>query len=119
MTDDTFAEMLCVSRSTVSREMKVLESKGFITRETKNAKGGKVRHITINLNNIENYLSSVNLSVDGGIQDSICLLSNVNLPIVNKQNESIKDNIKDKTKDKITTINEVIQSSSSDGKFKM
>ena len=120
MTDDTFAEMLCVSRSTISREMKVLESKGFIIRETKNVKGGKERHITINLNNIENYLSNVNLSVDGGIQDSICLLSNVNLPIVNKQNDSIKDNInKIKTKDKITTINEMIQSSSSDGKFKM
>lgn len=99
MSDEVFAAQFGVSKSTISREMKILESKGFITRETKNVKGGKERHIHINLNNIESALANVNLTFDGSQQTSNCLLSNVNLPIVNKQNDSIKENIKEKRKD--------------------
>jgi DNA-binding transcriptional regulator GbsR (MarR family) len=106
MSDDAFADAFGVSKSTISREMKVLEDKGFITRETTNIKGGKKRYITINVNKIEEVLTNLKMSVDGGIQTSNCLLSNVNLPIDNKQNESIKDNIKEKRKDN----NEVKQS---------
>lgn len=99
MSDEVFAAQFGVSKSTISREMKILESKGFITRETKNVKGGKERHIYINLKNIESALANVNLTFDGSQQTSNCLLSNVNLPIVNKQNDSIKENIKEKRKD--------------------
>ena len=99
MSDEAFAAQFGVSKSTISREMKVLESKGFITRETKNVKGGKERHIHINFNNIESALTNINLTLDGSQQTSNCLLSNVKLPIVNKQNDSIKENIKEKRKD--------------------
>lgn len=102
VSDETFAEMFGVSKSTISREMKVLESKGYIIRETKNVKGGKERHIKIN-----KEATRVNLTVDSGekaevvaTQTSNCLLTNVNLPIDNKQNDSIKENIKDKEKEK-------------------
>ena len=99
MSDEVFAAQFGVSKSTISREMKVLESKGFIVRETKNVKGGKERHIHINLNNIKSALTNINLTLDGSQQTSNCLLSNVKLPIVNKQNDSIKENIKEKRKD--------------------
>lgn len=99
MSDEAFAAQFGVSKSTISREMKVLESKGFITRETKNVKGGKERHIHINFNNIESALTNINLTLDGSQQTSNCLLTNVKLPIVNKQNDSIKENIKEKRKD--------------------
>lgn len=98
MSDEAFAAQFGVSKSTISREMKILESKGFITRETKNVKGGKERHIHINFNNIESALANVKMTLDGSQQTSNCLLSNVKLPIVNKQNDSIKENIKEKRK---------------------
>ena len=92
MSDKAFAEAFGVSESTISRELKVLEKKGFITRTTKNIKGGKERHITINAEKIEQELTIVNLTVDEDIQESNCLLSNVNLPVVNRQIDFIKDN---------------------------
>ena len=100
--------MFGISKSTVSREIKALESKGYITKETKNVKGGKERHIKIN-----REATKVNLSVDScekaelvDTQTSNCLLSNVNLPIVNKQNDFIKENIKDKEKENKSVMNQ-------------
>ena len=90
ISDKAMAEMFGVSESTISRAVKALENKGLIRRETKNVKGGKERHM---------YITSVNLKVDGSTQPSNCLLTNVNLPIDNKQNDLIKDNIKEKEKD--------------------
>lgn len=95
VTDKTFAEMFGVSESTISRAIKSLESKGFITRETKNVKGGKERIITVNIQNIENKLTSVKMTVDGDQQASKCGLTNVNLTVDNKQNDLIKDKLKD------------------------
>ena len=74
ISDKTLAEMLNVSVSTISREMKKIEELGFISRSTKNIKGGKERHITINIEAIENALTISKMPID------------------NKQNESIKDN---------------------------
>lgn len=90
ISDDVLAENFGVSKSTISRSMKELENKGFITRDTKNVKGGKERHIAVNIDNIEKTL-----------QQSNCLLTKVNLTIDNRQNDSIKDKIKDNIKDKI------------------
>ena len=98
ISDEALTEIFGISKSTVSREIKVLESKGFITRQTVNVKGGRKRTMTVNYNKIEEALTSVNLTLDGCQQDSNCVLSSVNLTIDNKQNDSIKDNIKDNIK---------------------
>jgi predicted transcriptional regulator len=84
--------MFNVSESTVSRALKALETKGLIKRETKNVKGGKERHL---------HFTNSKMTVDSCEQPSNCLLTNVNLTIDNKQNELIKDNIKDKEKDNL------------------
>lgn len=80
--------MFGVSVSTIKRELDKLEALGYITRETKNVKGGKERHIKVNL-------SRLNLSFeeDNKAQNELCTRLNLNLDKV--QNEPIKDNIKD------------------------
>ena len=105
ISDKQLAEQFGVSESTISRELKKLETMGLIVRETKNVKGGKERHIkladstTVNLTiekkTIENTTS--NLTIDNK-QNDICTIGK--LPIVNRQNDLIKDNIKDKLKEK-------------------
>lgn len=90
--DEAMARDFGVSESTISRGLKSLETKGFITRETKNIKGGRIRYITVDMNKIN---TTVNLQVDDA-QQSKCLLTNVNLPVDNKQNDFIKDNKKEK-----------------------
>lgn len=100
MSDKSLAEAFGVSESTISRAVRALEARGFITRATKNVKGGRERHITINLNIIEDKLNPTSkMTVDGCLQPSNCLLSNVNLTVDNKQNDFIKDKGKDKLKD--------------------
>jgi hypothetical protein len=73
-----------------------LETKGYIVRETRNVKGGKERHMRVN----ENPTTS-KTPVDKDLQPAKCLLTNCNLTVDNKQNDLIKDNIKDKEKDNI------------------
>lgn len=103
MSDKAFAELFGVSDKTISRALKVLEDKGFIKRETKNVKGGKERHIYIQVDKIEQALPKDNLSVvesdDKNSQGTKCLLSKDNLSVVKGQNDLIKDNIKDNLKD--------------------
>ena len=103
MSDKAFAELFGVSDKTISRALKVLEDKGFIKRETKNIKGGKERHIHIQVDKIEQALSKDNLSVvesdDKNSQGTKCLLSKDNLSVVKGQNDLIKENIKDNIKD--------------------
>ena len=93
MSDKALAEQFSVSESTISRSLKALEAKGFITRSTKNTQKGKERHIAINLKKIEAELATVNLTPANSPtvnltvpQESICLLGN-------SQNDLIKDNI--------------------------
>ena len=56
ISDSALAESFGVSESTITRALKSIESKGFITRITKNIKGGKERHITVNIDKIEKEL---------------------------------------------------------------
>ena len=109
MSDKAFAEMLTISTSTVSRAIGVLEKKEYISRETKNIKGGKERHIKVNTAKIEADLTSIKMTVDGVSQASNCSLSNVNLPIDNKQNDLIKENIKDNTKENKEYSSEAVE----------
>ena len=89
ISDKTLAENFGVSESTITRTLKALEAKGYIVRETKNVRGGKERHMR----------TTSKMTIDSSEQASKCLLSTSNLTIDNRQNDLIKDNIKDKEKD--------------------
>jgi predicted transcriptional regulator len=52
ISDSTLAANFGVSESTITRALKALEAKGLITRETKNTRSGKERHISVNLNKV-------------------------------------------------------------------
>lgn len=91
ISDKTLAENFGVSESTIKREMKKLEELGYIVRDTKNVKGGKERHIRIN-----NNTTSVNLSLDSNYKCQNEPCTSVNLSLDKCQNDTIKDNIKDK-----------------------
>lgn len=49
MSDKSLAEIFGVSEKTISRAVKTLVDKGFITRETKNTGSGRERHMKVNL----------------------------------------------------------------------
>ncbi len=53
ISDNQLASMFGVSESTIKREVKKLEDLGFITRETKNIKGGRERHIKVNIEKLQ------------------------------------------------------------------
>lgn len=93
--DKAMADDFGVSESTISRALKALEGRGFIKRTTKNIKGGKIRYINVDFNKIA---TSVILKLDDA-QQSNCLLTTVNLLVDNRQNDLIKDNIKEKDED--------------------
>lgn len=99
ISDKVLADNFGVSESTIKREVKKLEELGFIVRETRNVKGGRERHIKVNLSKIEEKLTSIKLSLDdtNKVQNELC--TSVNLPLVKGQNDTIKDNIKDNLKD--------------------
>lgn len=107
MSDKVLAEQFGVSESTVKRELKKLEEEfGFITRETKNVRGGRERHIKININKIEEKLASVKMSLDecekvelDDSQGSKCTLSSVKMNLVKGQIDTIKDNIINKNEE--------------------
>lgn len=99
MSDKAFAELFGVSDKTISRALKTLEDREFIKRETKNIKGGKERHIYVQMNKIEMALTTDNLSVVQSPQGTKCPLTTDNLSGDKGQNDLIKDNRKDNLKD--------------------
>ena len=106
ITDKQLAQQFNVSEKTISRSMKVLEDKNYIKRETRNVKGGKVRHINLNEYEINKAISTMDkLSFDNQ-QQSKCPLTTDNLSIDKGQNDLIKDNIKDKEKDNIRAFSD-------------
>ena len=54
ISDRTLAENFCVSESTISRALKALETKGYITRITRSTSNGKERHIIVNYDTLRN-----------------------------------------------------------------
>lgn len=96
ISDKTLAANFGVSEKTISRSLKALEDRGIITRETRNVKGGKERHIKVN-----EYTTTDKMTVNSSIQPTICPLSTDKLSFDNGQNDLIKDNLIDKEKDNI------------------
>ena len=110
MSDESFAMCLNTSTKTVSRKIKMLTDKGYITKETTNTQNGKLRYLKPILNKIENdikdYESSQGTKCPLEINEEIRKGQNVycgkdNLSIRKGQNDLIKDNLKDNRKDNI------------------
>lgn len=108
ISDATMAEAFGVSTKTISRAVANLESKGFIKRDTKYVKGGRERIIAPNLAAIDLALTKDNLSIvdeqPKTAQQTKCPLTTDNLSIDNSQNDLIKDNIKENSKDNICVL---------------
>lgn len=106
MSDDVLADNFGVSSKTISRSLKALEDKGYICRTTKNTKGGKERHITVNLVKIEEQLAKDKMTVDSSTEDETkdsqqtkCPLPTDKMSLDKGQNDFIKDKGIDKEKD--------------------
>ena len=111
MSDESFAMCLNTSTKTVSRKIKILTDKGYITKETTNTQNGKLRYLKPVLNKVENdikdYESSQGTKCPLEINEEIRKGQNVlcgkdNLSIRKGQNDLIKDNLKDNRKDNIS-----------------
>ena len=111
MSDESFAMCLNTSTKTVSRKIKILTDKGYITKETTNTQNGKLRYLKPVLNKIENdikdYESSQGTKCPLEINEEIRKGQIVpcgkdNLSTRKGQNDLIKDNIKDNRKDNIS-----------------
>lgn len=111
MSDESFAMCLNTSTKTVSRKIKMLNDKGYITKETTNTQNGKLRYLKPVLNKIENdikdYESSQGTKCPLEINEEIRKGQNVlcgkdNLSTRKGQNDLIKDNLKDNRKDNIS-----------------
>lgn len=100
ISDETLANNFGISAKTISRKLDSLENKGFINRETKNAKGkhGKDRKIFVNMSNIEKELSTDKMTIDNSTDNLSIenIKSTDNLSKINGQNDLIKDNRIDK-----------------------
>ena len=68
MSDEVLANNFGVSSKTISRALTSLEGKKFITRNTKNTKSGKERHITAHIDKIEEALAKDKMTVADGIE---------------------------------------------------
>lgn len=111
MSDESFAMCLNTSTKTVSRKIKMLTDKGYITKETTNTQNGKLRYLKPVLNKIDNdikdYESSQGTKCPLEINEEIRKGQNVpcgkdNLSTRKGQNDLIKDNLKDNRKDNIS-----------------
>lgn len=111
MSDESFAMCLNTSTKTVSRKIKILTDKGYITKETTNTQNGKLRYLKPVLNKIENdikdYESSQGTKCPLEINEEIRKGQIVpcgkdNLSTRKGQNDLIKDNLKDNRKDNIS-----------------
>lgn len=111
MSDESFSIYLNTSTKTVSRKIKSLVDKGYITKETTNTQNGKLRYLKPVLNKIEkdikDYESSQGTKCPLEINEEIRKGQNVccgkdNLSIRKGQNDLIKDNLKDNRKNNIS-----------------
>jgi DNA-binding MarR family transcriptional regulator len=90
-----------VKPRTIQDKIKGLEDRGFITRDTKPAKGGRVRFIKTNYDKIEAALTTANFAIVENSQTQNLLLTNANSAIDNSKICEIKDNIQDNIQDNL------------------
>ena len=111
VSDESFSIYLNTSTKTVSRKIKSLVDKGYITKETSNTQNGKIRYLKPILNKIENDIKAYNnsqgtkcpLEINEEIRKGqIVPCGKDNLSIRKGQNDLIKDNLKDNRKDNIS-----------------
>lgn len=95
ISDKVLAENFGVSESTITRALKALETKGYITRETKNVRNGKERHIKVN----EYPTTSKMTDAQNGASSKMLVGQQSNCLLGKQQNDLIKDNIIDNRKD--------------------
>ena len=105
ISDKVLAANFGVSESTITRALKNLEGKGFITRNTKVTNTGKERHIIINMSKIEEYAASIKMT-DAKEHASVKMTDAQasNCLMRKQQNDLIKDNLKDKEIDNICVL---------------
>ena len=111
MSDESFSIYLNTSTKTVSRKIKSLVDKGYITKETSNTQNGKIRYLKPVLNKIENDIKAYNnsqgtkcpLEINEEIRkgQNVCCGKD-NLSTRKGQNDLIKDNLKDNRKNNIS-----------------
>ena len=111
VSDESFSMYLNTSTKTVSRKIKSLVDKGYITKETSNTQNGKIRYLKPVLNKIENDIKAYNnsqgtkcpLEINEEIRkgQNVCCGKD-NLSTRKGQNDLIKDNLKDNRKDNIS-----------------
>ena len=111
VSDESFSIYLNTSTKTVSRKIKSLVDKGYITKETSNTQNGKIRYLKPVLNKIENDIKAYNnsqgtkcpLEINEEIRkgQNVCCGKD-NFSTRKGQNDLIKDNLKDNRKDNIS-----------------
>ena len=111
VSDESFSIYLNTSTKTVSRKIKSLVDKGYITKETSNTQNGKIRYLKPVLNKIENDIKAYNnsqgtkcpLEINEEIRkgQNVCCGKD-NLSTRKGQNDLIKYNLKDNRKDNIS-----------------
>lgn len=108
VSDESFSMYLNVSTKTVSRKIKTLVDKGYITKETINKQNGKIRYLKPVLSKIKSDINAYD-----NLQGTKCPLEESeenrkgqndccakdNLSFRKGQNDLIKDNIKNNLKD--------------------
>lgn len=111
----TMAKNFSVSEKTVARALDALEDRGLIVRHTKNTQKGKERHIAL----AKDKMSFANETLESA-KDKMSLAERTNCPLRNGQNDSIKDNLKEKEKenigvDKTASLRSAVVINSQDG----
>lgn len=95
VSNETFAKDYNVSQSTVSRAITTLKNKGFLNSVEKRTRQGTTRYLTVNIGKIEEVSTKQNAD---SIEDSTCQFAKSalsNLTNSTKQNDLVKDNVKD------------------------
>ena len=129
VSNETFAKDYNVSQSTISRAITTLKNKGFLNSVEKRTRQGTTRYLTVNVGKIEEVSTKQNAD---SIEDSTCHFAQSalsNLTNSTKQNDLVKDNIKDNNikekenlnhpRGKVEVVKNVMKdSTSSKGEFK-
>lgn len=131
--NEKFATDFGMSQSTVSRAITSLKNKGYLKSVEERTRAGTTRYLSINIDKIDEKVKEVSTKQNAdSIEDSTCHFAQSalsNLTNSTKQNDLVKDNIKNNNikekenlnhpKGKVEATKEVMKDSTdSNGKFK-